>query len=259
MSITFRRMIANKLPAWLRSGEGGLVAYTLAWMLDAFRDRARLAIFVRFPQWCPPDALAPHGRDRGIVRGIYDTDESYAARLIPWLDYHKRRGNPWAMLEQLQAYCGGVMVRTVDRRGNWFTIAADGTQTYTPATGTWIWDSTAASPEWARGWVIIYCTNGVPFSEGPKLGDTSLWGGAIGTEGYTIGSTATPGQIAALRAIVEDGRPAGFHAEWIILAFDPASFNPTSPEPDASWAGWAKGSPAVASRLSTARYIPAVR
>ena len=252
-SITFRRMVANKLPAWLRSGEGGLVAYTLAWMLDAFRDRARLAIFVRFPQWCPPDALAPHGRDRGIVRGIYDTDESYAARLIPWLDYHRRRGNPWAMLEQLQAYCGGSVVRTVDRRGNWYSIAADGTQTYVAANGLWTWDDRAASPEWARGWAIVYMTGGtVPFAPGPLVGAADLWGGAVGSEGYTVGSTADPGQIAALRSIVLDGTPGGVHAEFIILAFDAATFAPATPEALPTWGN--NQTP----RLGTARYVPAV-
>lgn len=254
---TFRKLAKWLLPWWLTTEEGERVAHSLALLLDAFRCRLWLSARARFPQHCPPDALQYLGRDRQIVRGIDEMDASYGARLIPWLDHHRVRGNPFALLEQLRAYCNvtdGVLARTVDRRSNWFTIAADGTRSYLLDQGNWDWDDVAATPRWARGWVILYMTGGTePFEPGPDWGDVDLWGGAWGTPGYTWGTTATPGQIAALRSIVHAWKPGGTMPQWIILAFDPASFNPASPEPDGTWGNWSVAG--VAARLDTARYV----
>jgi hypothetical protein len=63
--------------------------------------------------------------------------------------------------------------------------------------------------------------------------------------------------VRALQSIVADWKPAGTRCVNIILAFDPASFNPASPEPDGNWGKWTKkvAGVAVPSRLATARYL----
>ena len=256
---TFRQLIRSLLPSWLRTGEGELVQHSLMLEIDGHRERARLAARCGWPTLGPSDALAYQSRDRKIVRGIDESNAGFALRLIPWLDDHKVRGNPFAMLGQLQDYlnvAAGTLARTVDRRGNWFTITAAGAESVLWDQANWIWDAIAAAPQWARGWVILYMTGGtLPFGPTPLLGAATLWGGAIGTAGYTIGSTATPGQIASIKAIVREWAPAGIHPEWIILALDAASFAPASPEPTATWATWGAGAPLTASRLATARYV----
>lgn len=252
MSFRFRRAFYKLLPSWLSTDEGELVHYSLGVVMDAFLERLRLGRDARFPDTAPPDALPYLARDRKIVRGIDEAQPSYATRLKRWLTDHRTRGNPYALMDQLAAYCNAaVVIRTVDRAGNFFTRAADGSRSADLATGLWNWDGAAATL-WSRFWVIIYPTAaGLPW--GPSVGDA---GGASWPVGGTIGTTATPEQVATVRAIIRDWKPAGTTCEWIIIAFDAASFDPTAPEPDGGWKYFGKPSAGdhVPARLATARY-----
>ena len=120
------------------------------------------------------------------------------------------------------------------------------------ATGNWNWDNRPTA--WSRFWVVIYTGTLWPVT-------TQRWGttGAVwGSAPNLWGSTAiTQEQVATLQAIVNDYKPAGTVCQNIILASDPASFNPATPEPDGSWGKPNKisGGVAVPSRLATARYL----
>lgn len=276
----FRRAFHRLAPSWLTGGpvpspvgtapldapEAERVWFSLFLMLDMYAERARQGLLARYPEatrsasgatYTPPDdALPPIGRDRQIVRGINEPRATYALRLKRWLDTHAKRGNPFALCSELAAYCGQPLrIRTVDRRGNWFTIESDGTRSYVLDSGNWNWDGAPASPRWARGWVILY-PPATLWTVGPVIGDPELWGGAIGTPGYTIGCTATPDQARSIQSIVRDWKPAGTKCEWIVVAFDDASFDPGAPEPDGLWGPWSKtvAGVQVPSRLDTARY-----
>ncbi len=250
-----RRFIA---PYWLTSGDGELLGYSLDLIKDAAVERVRLGLMARFPQnsedgtlTAPPDAIAALGRDRRVIRGINETAASYASRLIKWLDDRKTAGNPFTMMQKLSEYTGPLCsFRTVDRRGNWYSRAADGTRTLLLNQANWNWDETLVT-KWSKFWVIIY-PNGL-WTEGPLWGAGGLlWG----ESGRTWGSTATRDQVDTVRALVADWKPAGTKCINIILAFDPASFDPATPEPDGTWGLTSKyvaGVP-VPSRLSTARY-----
>lgn len=252
-----RKMLA---PRWLTNGEGGLVGYSLDLMKDAFVERLRLGVMARLPQndpegttTAPPDALAAMGRDRRVIRGINETDTSYAVRLKKWLDDRRKAGSPYMLMQKLAEYTGaGPAFRTVDARGNWYSRAADGTETALLKEENWDWDGTPLGERWSRFWVIIY-PNGL-WTEGADWGDVGLeWG----TRSQTWGSTATPEQVASLRHLVNDWKPPGTRCVYIILAFDPDSFDPSAPEPDGLWGRWSKvvDGVRVPSRLSTARYI----
>jgi hypothetical protein len=254
----FRRAFFRLVPSWLYNGEGGLVNYSLGVLKDMFMLRLDQGVRARFPTMAPPSALAPLGRDRGIVRGINEPAAAYAARLIRWLDDHSTRGNPYSLMRQLQAYLqAAVRIRTVDARGNWYTLEADGTQSAVLNAGNWEWD-TADSTLWSRFWVIIYPTaTGEPWSVALNIGDSELWiTGNVGTPTQTVGTTATIEQVANVRAIIRSWKPAGTICEWVIVAFDSASFDPTTPEPDATWLNWGKlvDGAQRSSRLTTARY-----
>ncbi len=251
-------------PKWLvdDDGESTLVGYSLDLLKDAFVERLELGLLARFPQngpngeTAPPDALAALGRDRRVVRGLSEDDEAYALRLLKWLDDRRTAGNPYALMQKLSEYTGPLCsFRTVDARGNWYSRAADGTQTVSLDTGNWNWDGTDAA-RWSRFWVVIY-PNGL-WTEG------QTWNGvgtqAWGDPGHTWGSTATPEEVATVRAIVSDWKPAGTRCVNIVLAFDPASFDPASPEPNGLWGRWSKvvAGVQVSSRLSTARYMDGV-
>jgi hypothetical protein len=260
--VSFLTAFQKYVPSWLSKGEGGLVGSSLAQQMEDMRVRAKLALVARFPEYAATyvddAALAAIGRDRRIVRGINEPAASYAARLVRAIDDHRTQGNPYTMLRQIQAYLQArCVVRTVDRRGNWYSLDGDGNASSLLKTGNWDWDGRAASPEWARFWVIIYPEDGIkPWRPSGLWGDATLWGdGLWGHADKCIGLTATPDQMSSLKSIIRDWKPAGTTCEWMIVAFDPDTFDPAiSMDINGEWGTWGNhtGGPV---RLETARYI----
>lgn len=255
MSANTRALWKRIVPAWLSTGESELVGYAAALLIDASLERMHLGHLARFPQQGPDgtpgptDALYALGRDRGVTWGIDETPTSYAYRLTQWLVDARTRGTAFTLMKQLAAYCDwdgskGCSFRVVDNSGNWFSRSATGVETSSLATGNWNWDG-EPSTSWARFWVIIYPGTRWTIT-GQDWGDaTNPWGGAAATWGS---STITDVQTKTLRALVADWKPAGTRCHTIVLAFDPASFDPTTPEPNGTWHHWGN-------RLSTALYL----
>jgi hypothetical protein len=255
----FRRIYRWMMPSWLSSADDGLqVQHSLGITIDAQAERTYQGVKARFPDHCPADALPPMSRDRKIIRGINEPADAFAERLIRWLDDHRVRGNPYALLDQLQAFLQTAMViRTVDNRGNWFTIDADGNRSALIDQGNWDWDGDTAS--WSRFWVILYPPSTLWLQDDPAWGDADLWGGEWGRAGYTWGSTATSDEVDGVRTIIRQWKPAGTLCLWIILAFDPTDFDPANgspPNPDGDWGQWheAGSDPAVPVREENASY-----
>lgn len=268
MSATPRfRLARRKLaPPWVvREGDGELIGYALDIIKDAFIERLRLGLLARLPQQdpdgtpAPSDALAAIGHDRRVVRGINETETAYAKRLIAWLDDRKTAGNPFALMQKLAEYTGPLpSFRTVDARGNWYSRAANGTRSMLLKQGNWDWDGIDPLVQWSKFWVIIY-PNGLWSESAYDWGDAA--GPDWGESAQTIGSTATPEEVEAIRFLVSDWKPAGTKCINIIVAFDPASFDPThalhgAGLPDGLWEHWSKvvGGVQVPARLATARY-----
>lgn len=261
----FRRIRQFIAPRWLTEGVGGSVGYALDLVKDAYLTRVLLGLLARFPQngpdgeTAPPDALAAMGRDRRVVRGFNETAESYAVRLRAWLDDRKTAGNPFTLMQKIAEYVGtstGFVIKTVDNNGNWYVREADGTRAMYLKQANWDWDTNTA--KWARFWVILHPPSTF-WSEGYDWGDVAgpSWGEEIGT----WGSTATYAQVRTIRSLVSDWKPAGTNCTNIIVAFDPASFDPeaalhSAGMPDGLWGSWSKldAGVQVPARLSTARY-----
>lgn len=257
-------------PPWLVSeGDSGLVGYSLDLVKDAFVERTRLSLMIRFPQRPdggpgPADALAEIGRDRRVFRGFNEPAETYLVRLLRWLDDRRTAGSAYALMDRLSEYTGdGCVFKTVDAQGNWYVRAADGTKSFYLSQNNWEWDSHPTEPisglkRWARFWVIIHPNNGI-FTPGLNWGDVTGpdWGDGSGT----WGSTATPDQVKSIRAIIAEWKPAGTKCSHVIIAFDPASFDPSDAVADPGmpnylWEYDSKtvGGVSVPTRLSTARY-----
>lgn len=258
----FRQIFRALVPHWLSKGDGERVLFSLGATMDAYLERVRQASLASMPSYAPPDALAPMGRDRGIVRGWNEPSDVYAARLLLWLDSHKGRGNPWALMDQLRGYLGvDMMIRTVDTRGTWCTRAADGTRSYSLDQDNFYWDSSYENTDFTRFWVILYPPSSL-WVQNPEWGDADLFGGEWGLAGDTStwGSSATLDQVRSVRNIIAEWKPFGSRCVNIIVAFDPDSFDPASPGgapmPNGSWGSPAKlvGGVWVPSRLSTAIY-----
>ncbi len=271
MARTFTETFKVWLPSWLggagsepAEGEEGTddekVVASLSLLLDDYIARAKWGLLARFPGLAvyldDEAALAAIGRDRRIVRGINEPAASYGERLTRAIDDHRTRGNPYAMLEQLQAYLQApCVVRTVDPQGNWFTIDADGNRSCVLTTNEWDWDG-APSTEWSRFWVVIYPVGGTdPWAVSGELGDSATYGdGEIDHPNLAIGLTATVDQVNSVRAIIREWKPANAACEWVIVAFDEATFGPfISPSPMGLWGNWSNGAGSPA-RLDTARY-----
>lgn len=253
----FRRLRKFLAPSWLTDEEGEKVGYSLDLVLDGSVERLRQGLYATLPQnnpsgtrTAPTDALEEMGRDRRVLRGIDESNESYAARLVKWLDDRRRAGNPFMLMQKLAEYTGaGPAFRTVDARGNWYSRAADGTESVLLKEENWDWDGTPLGERWARFWIIIY-PNGL-------WGPREDWG-ADGVWGEDVwGATITREQVESLRFLTRDWKLAGTRCVNIILAFDASSFDPLAPEPDGLWGRWSKPVNGVMtrSRLSTARYL----
>lgn len=259
--MSFFEVYQRLAPRWLTDGDGGTVLASLALMADDYAARAKLGLLARFPQYAPDDtSLGALGRDRRIVRGIGESATAYSARLVRALDDLATRGNPYALLGQVQAFLGQpCVVRTVDRRGNWYRLAADGTKSSSIGLADWTWDAVPASPFWGRFWLIIEPVGGtLPWAEVDAWGDATLWGsGVFGAASTTIGTTATPAEVGALRSIVREWKPAGVACEWIVVSYNAAAFGPgTGTVTDALWGDWSKtvSGVRVESRSADARY-----
>jgi hypothetical protein len=245
----FRDLFYGLVPDWLRRGDGERMLCVLGLMLDAFVERLRLSQEASDPSTAPADALPYIGRDRRIRRGINEPADAYAARLLRYLDDHMTQGNPFALMDQLYAYLqtDGVTLRTVDRRGNWFERAADGTRSFTLDQANWDWDGGVLSA-WARFWVVIFTDQGPWSFQWAHPGGTS-------TDG-TIDATAD--EIAGVRTIVREWMPAGTRCEWIVVCEDdPATkFGPTTgDDPLGAWGRWSDGAAnARPVRDASARY-----
>jgi hypothetical protein len=249
----FREAFTANVPTVLADDDGMRLMFTFGVLADELEEWIYHGVFARFPAYGTDDSLSAIGRDRQIVRGFVESTEVYQARLVRWLDSHKLGGNPFELLERLAAYLFpfAVRMRIVNSRGSWYTRNADGTTTFQLGLENWNWSGDADSA-WSRFWVIIYPgSTGLWTTEGDWGIDADTWG-----DGGVWGFSASPAQVSSIREIIRAGKPPWAQCTNIIVAFDDASFDPASPEPDGLWGDWGKyvGGVKVSSRLGTARY-----
>jgi hypothetical protein len=240
------------------------------------------------------DALPFIGRDRRIVRGFAEPPEAYARRLRQWRAAWRSSATPFGMLTQLRGVlveADGVtfpMVRLVNAAGVWHTIEPDGSLVYNTPDGDgfrisptgavtvepdpahpWDWDSASTppvDPDPFRAWAIVYAPTSPPL-----VGDAGTYGDGLDNYGDpegTIGTSTTPAHVDMIKGLLAEWNSAGIVLDWIIIAFDPASFDPLEPGPypaagmpDGTWAHWGVDVDVgggelhrVPARLATARY-----
>jgi hypothetical protein len=252
---------------WLRNYWLYRLIWTIALHFDAMIDLALQAVRLRFPSQAVPDALPFLGQERGIIRGRAESDASYIGRLLRWVTCRSRKGNPYAMAEQIQGYLTGwpCMVRVFSNNGACATRAADGTESFAfPGApgGTWNWDNNTV--DWSRFWVVIYSDHG-PWTLTTDHWGTSgrHWGESGGGTGVWGSNDMTQSDAANLQYFCSAQGWGVPHAvcQQIIISFDASQFTPFwSGLPDGTWGKWYKNVSGVAvpSRPTNCLYITGV-
>jgi hypothetical protein len=189
--LTNRDTILAKAPPWLTRGLGGKLLYTIGLHLDGFTDAAVAGVKLRFPGLYSNESLPYLGRDRRIRRGVDEANENYAARLTRWLDDHRKRGGPYALLAQLFAYYApnNVAISVVYRSGRRYSMDVNGTITRDDVS----WDIDGEPEKWARWWLVFDAAVAPP--------PPRTWGGGLKWGQWVWGSGLTWTEIQTYRVI----------------------------------------------------------
>lgn len=251
-----RSQILSYIPRWLSNRPGLNVGYSLLYTVGLMLDMGLEAVVEGVRCWFPGLPLAPPGqafvdwtsalpyagRSRGILQGENEPPETFAARLIDWLEDWQNAGSSEVLAKQIQAWLGNSpTVRIVDRSGFWVSIDPSGN--VTTATAAWDWDS-VSNPErknfWSDLWIIIYPTEW-PITGTDLTSLVGLWGkyGNVVGNGHAVDRVA----VSAILQLVAQWKGAHSYVQAIIWSYDATLFVPGSPvsgDPDGTWGYWAK-------------------
>jgi hypothetical protein len=258
-NLSYRDLVRRLVPPWLSDRSprpltvGFRLIYAMGTALDGIFEWTVQGLSSKFPGFGTPTALPYIGRDRGVIRGPNESDESYAARLIPWLDAWRTAGSPVTVLKQLRPFFlpdAPPPMRTVTNSGTWYVYDADTETVSVSKLANWNWDD---KPElWARLWLIIDSSTGFPWGPDGTWGDGNAWG-----DGRTWGTDATRAEVETVQAIIGQWKAAHGYYINTIISFGLGEFDPSTPEPDGTWGKFYKldeDGAAVPSRSLNARY-----
>jgi hypothetical protein len=254
-----RGIFGRYLPSWLSDNFPSLPSYgyrllfICATFVDSEIDRMLQGSLAKDGRGSPT-ALKYIGQARGVVRGRYDTDEEFFAKLRTWIDRNKERGQQRRLAREIWEYLGddgsgASRVRVVNRAGWWVTIDEAGDLTETQA--DWDWDSVSHpersdvdEPWWSDLWIVIYPS--WTFRAG-DLGDLT------GADGFAIGHMAPDVEIDALKILFREWKAAHECIRCVIWTTDDTLFDPDDPMtcPDGTWGGW--GGTGSGSRVASGR------
>lgn len=169
--LSFRDAIREISPRWLKHDLAEKILYSFGLHLDVLAEAAVQGVKKRFPLYLDAlDALPNAGHDRKIARGFNEIDLSYATRLLSWLDDHRTRGGPYALLHQLRGFWAASPfdIDLVYESGKRFHAPVGGD--ITESVGSQ-WDADLA--RWARWWLLFAWP--VPIGPDGIWSDPGVW------------------------------------------------------------------------------------
>ncbi len=209
MLVTFRDTVRKISPPWLQRGVAEKLLYALAIQIDACADALVAGVKLRFPGVYSDESLPLLGRERRIARGRLETNVVYASRLARWLDDHRRRGGPYALLLQLFAHYApnNFHIQLVYRSGRRFQLDVAGAITRDEGGGFGPFES---PEQWARWWLFYDWPDAVT-TDGTwdDLGD---WG-----DGGVWDSSLSPQDVADLRLVPHEWNAAHCFGALVLL------------------------------------------
>lgn len=211
----FFEWLPEQASPWAR-GEIG-ENWWLFWghLQDSFAEAAKEAVRARFPSLAAPDALQAQAADRGTERYLGESEPAFRVRLAETFDRYQALGTPMGLCEAVAAV-PGIIPRAP-------TLEDPYPVGYREA-----WQMDPGSPLWARFWLFLATSWGLPVAWG-DAGET--WGG-----GAMWGLTAPVDAVDFLRRQVRRWRAAHARLEAIVITVGGAV---VWGEPDVVWGGGA--------------------
>lgn len=214
MTLTIRDALRQRLPRWLRGTYAGRIAYAIGQHADTILDLTIDGLHSWFPGLTTDYNLDAHGRQRRIRRGLSESDVTYAARLLRWLDDHPQRGGPYAMLRQLHAFYApsNFRIELVNISGRRYLMQSNGTITRDdlPTSGDPIYWAPDNPAKWARWWLFLFVPD-PPDNEG-LWGDPGLWG-----DGGLWGVELTAEELDLYQVVPSEWKAAHAEGRVVIL------------------------------------------
>lgn len=265
----FRTIASELSPTALQGPNGAALMYTLSVPYDTLAVSGAYAVRFRFPTLTSPDALPWLAKDRQIVRGPNESQDSYAQRLVQWLDLWVHAGSAPSILQGVASFFlpGTITAEHVKQSRTGYTDWDywDGTTDtlYREAPANWDWDSDGLVPCDARfqrvnkhgvlgpywhTWTILYDTG---YTSDGTWADPGTW-----DDGGTWDTDASPDDVAAIRGQVRQWKSAESFVQWIVVALDSTWFVYSLPAadpklPDGHWGRWGKVITSGGSRVYT--------
>jgi hypothetical protein len=148
----FRELILERVPWWLRGFLGSRILYAIGVQADALGDAVGEGVRRRFPGLDSDDSLDAIGRDRRVARGRTEPAANYKPSLLRWLDDHRIRGGPYALLRRLHDFYTGRTwpIHLIYRGGRRFVMQPDGTT----VRDIYAWDPDLTPELWAKWWLF---------------------------------------------------------------------------------------------------------
>lgn len=251
----------DRSPIWLRDELGKRFQYLLGAAQDHAAQYAWDGIHQRCPTYAEANSRRELSRDRRIPLFESEPIPSQQARLRAWRSTHRAAGTDAGVLTQSRPFWLPEVPRIRIVAGNsevaqWSTLNPDGSLEFhrrdaTNGGSNWDWDSTypfhAEPPTIHRWWVIVYAPPSV--TANPIVASPS--------ETVSVGSSLSAQQAADVASLAAAFKRAGSFLWGWVLAFDPASFDPTAGPgigyPDGTWFRSYKLDGSF-NRLETARY-----
>lgn len=243
--MTIRDLFGRWVPSWLADNatdddpSTGSNGYRVLYTCVRFVDSA-IAIMMQGSVAAvgrgTPTALPYVGDERGVVRGRFDTDDAYRAKLPTWLDRWREAGQGRRLVREVWEYLGNARVRLVTRSGHWITLETNGTMTETDA--AWDWDSVShpernvpGAPWWSDEWLIIYPT--YPVRPGTL-------GGMTGDDGLGLGHLCPRVEVDQVKLIVNRYKACHSCVRAVIWTSSSTRFDPATPtsKPNGTWGAW---------------------
>lgn len=255
-------------PWWLAQKNIGTLLESVALTLDGAVDSLAQGLRMTDPLRCDESALPVLSRDRGIRLYTTEPIASQRYRLSQWLQLQRQRGTHQGEMRNAQPYflteTALPRIRIVHQNGSgtratWHTLETSGEYSvYKVEPSNWDFDGQPTL--WSRWWAIIYSNDSTILSDG-----VTEWNDGANWNDGQFWNGAAAQVFLDLAAMFLDWKAAHSQCAGVIIASDPASFDPSStattlPDgrttlPSGNWGALVDPATGLPTRLQTATFI----